>query len=246
MDPEKRKAFLAINFKSGKQQEALQLAIAGEESAVCILPTGVGKSTIVLATAHANPAKVLLVIFPQVALQLDMLRRLRESGIRACTWDGRLQDSAVQVVTLQVENMKNKMQYRSYVNGLCNRQKLHAIFFDEAHTVVAAASYRFGMYAIRDRLRPSIRPHPGHPEPPVLAMTATCPPPVFKVMVDRLDLSRAALRCIRESSARNELKYVWKTTTATRRTTEIVKIFNKLLRTVLSDKSTHNSDVVLR
>ena len=186
------------SFRSEEQEKAVECAFDGEEDALVVLPTGVGKSMTFMLAAYGREGKVCIVVVPLVALQDDLKSRCSEAGLNAEKWAGR-DGAGVNIVLVSVEHIRSP-EYRDYVRELYALGRLHCIFVDEAHLLVSWASFRSAMEDVGRHIRPS------GVTVPVMALTATCPPGMEHVVARRCGME-AGFKAIRSSTSRRNIRY---------------------------------------
>ncbi|CDF39044.1 ATP dependant DNA helicase RecQ [Chondrus crispus] len=69
------------HFKSQEQEKAVVHGVAPKSDALVVLPTGAGKSLTFMLPAFIHKTKVMVVVVPLVALQLDLIKRCEDAGI---------------------------------------------------------------------------------------------------------------------------------------------------------------------
>jgi superfamily II DNA helicase RecQ len=86
---EKLRQFLndeGAKFKSKEQERGCELALGGEESFICVLPTGGGKSMLYMLAAFTEPDMTTIVMCPNVALLRDQVQRVEACGLTYAVW----------------------------------------------------------------------------------------------------------------------------------------------------------------
>lgn len=95
-----------VGFRSEEQRLMVEHALSGQKNFVGILPTGGGKSLVFLIPALAQPSHINLVVVPNKALMVDLLRKTKDLGIACCNWTSRNQDVGdAAVVFLAMESI---------------------------------------------------------------------------------------------------------------------------------------------
>lgn len=171
------------------QAEALRATLAGRD-VLAVMPTGYGKSAIYQLPAAVCPG-LTVVVSPLLALQRDQARQLgalpagapsralsSRQGVRAtrATWRAVMAAERLVLFLTPEQLAREDVMERLTTVGVAR------FVVDEAHCV-SAWGHDFRPDYLRlgevvDRL--------GHP--PVIALTATAPPPVRREVVDRLHL----------------------------------------------------------
>ena len=175
------------------QLEAMQALMTGRDALV-VMATGAGKSAI-----YQVPAVLLtgttLVISPLIALQEDQIAGIDSAGApRAVAINSTRSARDLEATWRAVE--KHEAEYvfvapeqlaNSDVISRFEAANVSLIVVDEAHCVAAwGHDFRPDYLRIADTVR-----RLGHP--PVLALTATAPPPVRQEIIDRLALDDPAV-----------------------------------------------------
>lgn len=144
--------------KSREQQKAVLHCVAPKSGALVVLPTGAGKLLTFMLPAFIHKTKVMVVVVPPVALQLDLIKRCEETGIQACQWNAR-DVAGARIVVASAEHLSSP-GYQCFLRELKVMNKLHAIFVDECHLVLLWQSFREAMKYLRGFIRPeSINVH---------------------------------------------------------------------------------------
>jgi DEAD/DEAH box helicase len=95
-----------VNFLTEQQRQMVELSLSRERSFVGILPTGGGKSMVFLLPALLETNLITLVVIPNKALLLDMIRKTRAYGIPTCQWtSAHRQIGDARVVYLAMESV---------------------------------------------------------------------------------------------------------------------------------------------
>ncbi|CDF40458.1 ATP-dependent DNA helicase RecQ family protein [Chondrus crispus] len=169
------------HFKSQEQEKAVVHCVAPKSDALVVLPTGAGKSLTFMLPAFTHKTKVMVVVVPLVALQLDLIKRCEDAGIQACQWNAR-DVAGARIVVASAEHLSSP-DYQCFLRELKVMNKLHAIFVDECHLVLLWHSFREAMKYLRGFIRPELV------NVPVIALTATAPPSIEQQITSACGLS---------------------------------------------------------
>jgi hypothetical protein len=120
-------------WRSEEQKRSVLAIVEGVSPVVCILPTGGGKTTVILVPALVNEGKTTVVMTPYIALADDLVERCNKSGIRCMRWTKPTVERATVVVV--VSDTGTSQEFMSYVRDLFLRECLGSVYFDEAHTL---------------------------------------------------------------------------------------------------------------
>jgi hypothetical protein len=95
-----------VEFRSEEQRLVVEHALLKEHNFVGILPTGGGKSLVFLIPALAEPSCISLVVVPNKALMVDLMRKTEDLGISCFKWTSRNRDvGSAAVVFLAMESI---------------------------------------------------------------------------------------------------------------------------------------------
>lgn len=186
------------------QQDVLE-CMMGRRDAVCIVPTGSGKSLIFQLMALLTE-KLVIVIEPHLALELDQVEKLKKLNIPAAYINSLLSAAEREQVLKQVRNGSLRLLYltpemlqNKAVRSSLRVNRPGAIMIDEAHCVVKQGSgFREDYLRIYEVIK-SIRPRPV-----VGAFTATATPRTEEEIIRKLDLQKPYI--CRQSITRNNIQ----------------------------------------
>ena len=179
---------LQIQVLRPAQDEILNALTAGRD-AVCILPTGGGKSAIFQLLA-LTLERLVVVIEPHLALEIDQVRQLRKWSISAAFINStqspeerrreleKIRDGSLRLLYLTPEMLQNKA-----VTGVLKQASIGGIMIDEAHCVIKqGAGFREDYLRIPDFIRKL------HVRPVVGAFTATATPATEAQIINKLKM----------------------------------------------------------
>lgn len=110
----------ASRFRSQEQKEMVELALAGNQNFVGILPTGGGKSLVFMLPAFAaqntpnqhGKINKTIVIIPNKSLLLDTLRKAQDLNISCCQWTASTNDCLTDNVALVLVAIESLASYK--------------------------------------------------------------------------------------------------------------------------------------
>jgi superfamily II DNA helicase RecQ len=184
-----------IQWKSAEQEQALTVIMSWTEQVVAILPTGAGKTALVMVPCTLPDAGITVLVLPLVSLRGDLLRRIQELGIDHLEWlPGERREASLVLISVEAASTKD---FLKYAQSLVTQQKLDRIVIDECHLTVTAAEYRPSIVelAVVRSLRTQF-----------VYLTATLPPSMQAEFEERNHLMRPVI--IRSSSNRPNIFYV--------------------------------------
>lgn len=121
----------SANWKSVEQESAVKLAVSSNETFLCVLPTGGGKSAVFSVHSVVQPARLSVVLVPTVALREELVERSLGTDELKRTTTG--------VCVLTYESVQCVESLRSLLKQLRTDGRLIRIFLDEAHVLVSDA-----------------------------------------------------------------------------------------------------------
>jgi superfamily II DNA helicase RecQ len=169
--------------------------VEGVSPVVCILPTGGGKTTVILVPALVNEGKTTVVITPYVALADDLVERCKTSGIRCMRWTKPTVERATVVVV--VSDTATSQEFTSYVRDLFLRECLGSVYFDEAHTLRTEMHFR-QKFELFKRMTLAV---------PWIFLTATLPPSMVPGFEESLAVTRPRPTYFRAATNRVSMSY---------------------------------------
>lgn len=188
MEKKNALTLLQIQVLRPAQNEILNVLTAGRD-AVCILPTGGGKSAIFQLLA-LTLERLVVVIEPHLALEIDQVRQLQEKGIPAAMLNSLLPEEARRTVLAQIRDGSLRLLYvtpEMLQNNKLQEALLTAniggLMIDEAHCIVKQGpGFREDYLRIADFVK-TLR------ERPVIgAFTATATRSTEKQIINRLNM----------------------------------------------------------
>ncbi|KAI9472497.1 hypothetical protein BDB00DRAFT_879923, partial [Zychaea mexicana] len=188
----------SATFQSKIQQEATIAAIERKKNILVVLPTGGGKSAVFMAPSLIEKDKTTIVVVPLVTLLGDMARRLVDSGIDYCTYDGTLDHGmmlSVKIILVTPEKAKEQ-KFVSMLHTMSAQGRISRIIIDEAHLVITWSSFRPTMGELAQ-----LRTVPV----PMVFLSATLPPPWES---DLSVLFKTEFQVFRSLTVRPNLRYV--------------------------------------
>ena len=190
-------------FKTRAQRVEVEHALAlGGRDRIVVQPTGFGKSLLYMIPAILKPNKVTIVLCPLVALIDDIKRRLSAASVDFALFKDRGTTSANLIIT-SVEATTTP-SYNNFVVTQTLRGKLHAIVLEEGHLALTSAHFRPCMATLHRNIRPPIAR-----KPPILMLTATCPPRLTDKILTFAGLRRDFVDISRHTTNRPNIAYIW-------------------------------------
>ncbi|KXN84688.1 ATP-dependent DNA helicase tlh2 [Leucoagaricus sp. SymC.cos] len=185
-------------WTSNLQRSAVMAALEQETDVIVALPTGSGKTMVPLISALLNPSKVTGIIVPFIALLEDYTQRLMKYGIRHEVFTTRMlsfpEDCPIILSTIDLAVTR---EYRTCVLRAKARESMNLLLIDEVHEVPTSKNYRPVMDTVNMLSSAGC---------PIVAMSATIPLPMERLLINDLHLS-GHLKIIRASSNHPNLQY---------------------------------------
>jgi len=182
-------------WKSKEQKESVDAIVRGDRYVVSILPTGAGKTDLILISALLNTSKTYIVVTPNVALAHDLRQRCEGLKIDCIQWTNGSRRRANIVVA--ITDTVVTMRFNQYLRDLDQDGRLGSLFFDEAHTLTKDASWRHKFVSIK-LLAFAVQ---------FIFMTATHPPVMKRSFDEALLLKNPDPTYIRALIYRREIAY---------------------------------------
>ena len=165
-----------VQFKSLEQLYAVQSMLEKRNDLILIMPTGHGKTDMILLTTWIEKFRcsgrfLTVVIVPIIALSRDIMRRCDEVGIRAALWSSsQLKDlEFIDLIAVSVEQVETHL-FAKTIGEQANQGTLARIIMEECQTTGRWDDFRPSYSALKGNIRPG-----GIPVQVVLA-SATVPP----------------------------------------------------------------------
>ena len=182
-------ALLQIETLRPAQSKIFDVLCAGQD-AVCILPTGGGKSAIFQLLALLLK-QLVVVIEPHLALEIDQVRQLKEWGVPAAFINGtqssedrqrvleQIRDDSLRLLYLTPEMLQNQI-----VTDVLKQATISGVMIDEAHCVIKQGpGFREDYLRIPDFVRKL------YARPVIGAFTATATPATEAQIIDKLKMT---------------------------------------------------------
>jgi superfamily II DNA helicase RecQ len=185
----------------GNQQKALEYIVRGFTPILHVAATGCGKSVSFLLPAFISSSRsmdsVTIVIVPFVALQYDLLSRVRTAGLSCEVWS---EESVISTVVLVTPESFVTKAFSDFINRLTIRQKLDRIVFDECHVILDSSyEYRPKLMTIGEVLcRVGVQ---------LVFLTATLPPRDEGTLWQTIGLPAERVRPVRMPTDRPNIAY---------------------------------------
>lgn len=191
-------------WRSVKQRESMQaiLSLHGEQSAICVLPTGAGKSLLFMVPAIMHDGGgTSIVVVPFAALMADLVDRAQRMGVDVIEFRPSTNSKreslprAARMVVVSADTVSNP-GFLAYVDGLRADGLLRRIFIDEAHTAITDVSYRVKLTELKGLTRF---------ESPIVLLTATMPVTFERWF--RKELLAGSAKIIRDRTTKVNCRY---------------------------------------
>ena len=185
----------------GNQQRALEYIVRGFTPILQIAATGCGKSISFILPAFISSSRsldgVTTVIVPFVALQYDLLSRVRTAGLSCEVWS---EESVIATIVLVTPESFVTKAFTDFINRLTVRQQLDRIVFDECHVILDSSyEYRPKLMAIGQILcRVGVQ---------LIFLTATLPPRDEATLWQTIGLPAERVRSVRMRTDRPNIAY---------------------------------------
>jgi superfamily II DNA helicase RecQ len=123
-----------------EQQLSVEAILSGESPLVCILPTGGGKSGLILLPAIIDSTKTSVVFTPYVALAQDLTQHCETLGIDCINWqpDTRLHRPTIVVVVIDTGLSD---QFLTYIRDIDLDGQLARVYVDECQILVTERAF---------------------------------------------------------------------------------------------------------
>lgn len=191
-----------IKFRSGVARLATALAASGRCNVLAVLPTGAGKSNLMVAAGLASQS-VVLILVPYVVITPQIKRIIERTGADVAEYSANLVDRAVRAPTTHssaklktarsITQTKPKFILLSYQHGLEKSvldviSKIHhkwgvsLVCLDEVHVISLDAAFRDmqgAVVAVRNALPPTT---------PLFMLTATASPTFTRHLMKQIGL----------------------------------------------------------
>jgi superfamily II DNA helicase RecQ len=182
-------------WRSEEQKQCTRSIVEGKSPLVCILPTGEGKTTLILVPALLSKGKTTVVVTPYVALADSLIEKCKKAKIDCMRWTKPTVERRTIVVV--VSDTCTSQEFLCYVRDLFLRECLASVYFDEAHTFRTEAHFRHKFEMFR-RLALAV---------PWIFLTATLPPSMETEFEKSLAMTNPRPQYIRAATNRSKTLY---------------------------------------
>lgn len=144
--------------------------LRNDEAAICVLPTGLGKSVLYMLFAAIESPGTTVVILPFNALLDDIYNKARAKSIDCAVWRPRPVSAGQQRaprLLLVTADQASSEGFTALLDSIAGQSMSQRIFIDETHTVLVDADYRTSLNKL-----PAPRRYPV----PLVMLSATLPP----------------------------------------------------------------------
>ena len=170
------------NFRSLCQLENFRRISRAKNDMLFILPTGSGKSLLFMIQPFVTPGELVVVIVPLLALQQDLLKKCKRTGLNAVLWKERNQ-SGIHIVICSCEHVVTR-SYETFVLEQEKIGRISKVFIDEAHLLKQWGKFRSCLGLIKNHIRPK------GSRINVFGLTATCPPAMEDLVMDLMNMGQ--------------------------------------------------------
>jgi superfamily II DNA or RNA helicase len=183
------------NFRSNEQEDAASHLLNTKANLILILPTGSGKSMLVLLIASALPYYLTVVVVPTVALRQDLARRAEELAIRVAQSIEEFTNQNLLILTPEARTCPSAFKFFVDMKA---KNRLYRIFIDEVHLVSTDSSWRESLKRL---------PMLGYFEIPLVLMSGTCPDHVVDEIQSSFFTDATKPVIIKQKSDRPSIRY---------------------------------------
>lgn len=186
-----------IKFR-GMQQPAIQVIQDGASPVVAVMPTGGGKSMLFMLPVFVAPGGCTIVVVPLITLQVDLMQRCRQLGIRCVLWESRRPPNGAAIVLVTPESSKDP-DFHIFLNRQQWMRWLDQIVVDECHIILNS----------QKDFRPAIA-RLGHlvsARTQMVFLTATLPPSIENIFFERIGHPARAVGMYQARTSRGNIAY---------------------------------------
>ncbi|CAK7207842.1 hypothetical protein SEUCBS139899_010657 [Sporothrix eucalyptigena] len=189
-------------WRSLEQEQCMRMicGLRPQETGLCVLPTGAGKSVLFFLPAVMASTGTSVVVVPFNALLHDLVARARQQAVDCLAWDATAAAASglartPRLVVVSADQASDP-RFCAYVDMLLASGALQRLFIDECHTILTDVSYRTKLAALRSLRRFAV---------PLVLLTATMPPPLEPLLDEAMLLT--GTRVVRVPTARANIRY---------------------------------------
>jgi superfamily II DNA helicase RecQ len=180
-----------------EQRESVNAILDGESPLVCILPTGGGKSALIMIPALMDPGRTNIVFTAYVALADDFVRQCKEVGIHCIRWKRKQTGIARASIVVVVLETGITAEFITYARDLASQGLLARTYVDEAQVLIHDLLFRPLLQKYRN-ISLSVQ---------TVHLTATFPPTMARSYEIEQLLTDPSPTYIRASTNRSNARY---------------------------------------
>ncbi|KAF9523204.1 hypothetical protein CPB83DRAFT_899020 [Crepidotus variabilis] len=203
-------------WRSEKQQEAVELALNPSQDLIVMLRTGFGKSMVALIPPAMEYGKTTVLVLPLRVLITDFVQKLKKMGLEYEVFDseeaGLLGNTNLIIVSADVVKWQS---WNAAIAKVNQTRPVARYVLDEAHIFLLSEDFREALRNMSD-IRCNIRCQ-------VILLTATAQERMIQVLRHKFCISPSApvVSC---PSNRPELKYVWRMKLESTKVVDMIKV----------------------
>lgn len=217
-----------VTWKTETQRLAMLAILEHQADVVAIMPTGSGKSMLMVIPAVLDSHSITVGILPLKSLLMDYQRKLTQQGIPHEVWTGtdgqQMLTGHVNLILVLVDQAR-KDAWRQALSILHQRKPVKRIIFDEAHFALTNDGFRAALthtYTLRQE------------NAQLVLLSATIPPGSEEALKHMFQLTMN-VRFLRMSTNRPEIMYVTKSCPLADLVTNIQHILNTVVHSFAAE-----------
>ena len=208
-----------------EQRESINAILDGISPLVCILPTGGGKTALIMLPSILEPQQTSIIFTPYITLANDLLRHCTEVGLSYIRWQSTTRALRASIIIVIIDTGISA-DFILYLRDLQSEGRLARTYFDEAHTLMTERNFRPDMDLYARISLPVQKIH----------LTATFPPSMKDFYEERQLLFNPRPTYIRASSNRVNIQYTVKIMADKDFFPNLVRFINEKIPTLASDE----------
>jgi len=106
----------------------------GMSSLVCILPTGGGKTSLIMIPAMVNEGKTTIVVIPYIPLTNDLEKECKSTKISCLRWTSGMIQRAT--IVMMISDTGTSDEFQTYARDLFRENRLSSVYFDKAYILL--------------------------------------------------------------------------------------------------------------
>ncbi|KAF7783355.1 hypothetical protein Agabi119p4_2731 [Agaricus bisporus var. burnettii] len=186
-----------MSFSNQQQAEVAQMMLEGKSHIVYISPTGSGKTTPAMLSAKSfDCGRSTIFLLPLVAMHIQYQHAAERFELTGESWNGNTSSLAPPTVIFATIDHATLYNFKTYVKILVQKKLLARIVIDEAHLILTHADFRPVMSVLQWLASTPV---------PIVIMTATLPPTLEKVILNKIGITTA--RIVRALTSRPNISF---------------------------------------